>query len=88
MLLVGVGRCRQAVSRMLRTAYGCDSHHHPHRSHRTRQCSTFVAEEEISLCRSDQLEDKVNERTMGVPRREASLPSLLQSPYVSVFNVR
>ena len=73
---------------MLRTAYGCDSRHHPRRSHRTRQCSTFVAEEEISLCHSDQLEDKVNERTMGVPRHEASLPSLLQSPYVSVFNIR
>ena len=40
-----VGRCRRAVSRMLRTAHGCDSR----RSHRTRRCSTFVAEEEISL---------------------------------------
>ena len=68
-------------------AHGCDSHCHPCRSHRTRQCSTFVVEEEISLCRSDQLEDKVNERTMGVPRHEASLPSLSQSPYASVFNV-
>ena len=64
---------------------------HPCRGHRTRRCSTFVGQ------RRDQLVSFKSARRQGEREDdgrtddhdgEASLPSLSQSPYSSVFNVR